>query len=88
MKTEKENLYIGNTIKQHDREMTPQVLLLAQLAMFLTMLGTAESLFTSRMATIVFFISFFIFVRCSIYIGKNEKWLVREEENNRSHTFK
>ena len=44
-----------------------------------TMIGTAEGLFTSTISTILFALAFATFAQCSIYIGKNKKWLIKEE---------
>lgn len=60
--------------------MIAQILLFTQFATFLIMIGTADRLFTTPMATLVFFAAFLIFARCSIYIGKNEKWLIKRHE--------
>ena len=45
------------------------------------MLGTAEMLFVNTFPTILFITSLAIFIKCSIYIGKNEKWLIYEKED-------
>ena len=60
--------------------MTPQILLLTQFTTFLIMAGVADSLFTSVMSTIIFFTAFTIFAKCSIYISKNEKWLIKKRQ--------
>ena len=60
--------------------MNAKILLTLQFVALITMLGTAESLFTDRVATTVFATSLVIFARCSIYISKNSKRLLRELE--------
>lgn len=72
----KTNSYIGNT-NQHIHNMNVRLLLFTQTASFILMLGTAEHLFTGIISTIVFVSSFALFVKSSIYINKNEKWLLR-----------
>ena len=61
--------------------MNAKTLLLLQLTSFVIMLGTAEMLFVNTFPTILFITSLAIFIKCSIYIGKNEKWLIYEKEN-------
>ena len=53
-------------------------LLTAQVVCLATILMTAESLFSSMIATLIFAIALFIFASCSIYISKNSKRLLRE----------
>lgn len=48
-----------------------------QILSLIIMIGTAEALFSSIAATLAFIISFVIFARCSVFINKNEKWLIR-----------
>lgn len=48
-----------------------------QLLSLIIMIGTAEALFSSIAATFAFIISFATFASCSIFIKKNEKWLIR-----------
>jgi hypothetical protein len=54
------------------------ILLATQVAMFVIMTGTADSLFTSRISTVVFAVAFLLFAKCSIYIGKNSKRLLKD----------
>ena len=49
-----------------------------QLACLIVMLGTAEGVFICKAHTILFAISLFLFGRCSVYICKNEKRLLRD----------
>lgn len=58
--------------------MNTKILLLVQLASFILMIGTAERLFSSLTATIIFIIAIATFAKSSVYINKNEKWLLRE----------
>ena len=58
--------------------MNAKILISTQLISFLTMLGTAEHLFTNIIPTIIFITSLALFAKCSIYINKNEKRLLRE----------
>lgn len=60
--------------------MNARILLILQFVSLIIILGTAESLFTNRIATIAFATSFVTFARCSIYISKNSKRLLRELE--------
>ena len=53
-------------------------LLTLQIASLVTILLSAEGLFTNRGATLIFATALFIFARCSIYINKNSKRLLRE----------
>lgn len=72
------DLYTGNS--KNNNIMAPQILLFTQFAMFLAMIGTADSLFTATLPTIIFFTAFVIFARCSIYISENRKWLVKKNQ--------
>ena len=58
--------------------MNAKQILSLQLVSLVTMLFTAESLFSDRGATLIFATALFIFARCSIYISKNSKRLLRE----------
>ena len=51
--------------------MNARILLILQFVSLIVILGTAESLFTNRIATIAFATSFVTFARCSIYISKH-----------------
>ena len=53
-------------------------LLTTQIACLVAILMTAESLFSSKAATLIFATALFIFASCSIYISKNSKRLLRE----------
>ena len=66
--------------------MNARILLILQFVSLIIILGTAESLFTNRIATIAFATSFVTFARCSIYISKNSKRLLRELENEKNYT--
>lgn len=57
--------------------MNIKLLLLTQIVSFFLMLGTAEHLFTGITSTIIFTLSFAMFIKSSIYINKNEKQLLR-----------
>ncbi|MBQ8336724.1 MAG: hypothetical protein IJY44_04255 [Bacteroidaceae bacterium] len=63
--------------------MNTKILLTIQLISFIAMTGTAERLFSAVAPTVIFLLSFIAFVRCSIYINKNEKWLLNEGNKNR-----
>lgn len=65
--------------------MSPHLLLFTQFSMFIIMLGTAEELFVSKLPTIAFITAFFIFAWLSIYIRKNEKWLIKKKSNNEKY---
>ena len=58
--------------------MNVKLLLFIQIASFLLMLGTAEHLFTGIISSIIFVLSFVMFARSSIYINKNEKYLLKD----------
>ena len=58
--------------------MNAKLLIALQIASFIVMLGTAEQLFTKTLPTIFFMLSLLLFAKCSIYIGKNEKWLIND----------
>lgn len=62
--------------------MNAKILLLLQLTSFVIMLGTAELLFVKIFPTLLFLTSLAIFIKCSIYISKNEKWLIYDKEDN------
>lgn len=66
--------------------MNARILLILQFVSLIVILGTAESLFTNRIATIAFATSFVTFARCSICISKNSKRLLRELENEKNYT--
>ena len=58
--------------------MNAKLLIALQIASFIVMLGTAEQLFTKTLPTIFFMLSLLLFAKGSIYIGKNEKWLIND----------
>ena len=60
--------------------MNAKLLIALQIASFIVMLGTAEQLFTKTLPTIFFMLSLLLFAKCSIYIGKNEKWLINDSQ--------
>ena len=62
--------------------MNAKILLSLQLTSFVIMLGTAELLFVKIFPTLLFLASLAIFIKCSIYISKNEKWLIYDKEDN------
>ena len=59
--------------------MNATILIVVQFAALMTMVGTAESLFTRLPQTIMFIAAIITFALCSLYISKNEKWLLKEE---------
>ncbi len=61
--------------------MNAKILISLQLASFIIMLGTAEQLFINTIQTIVFLTSLALFTKISIYISKNEKWLINDNDN-------
>ena len=61
--------------------MNAKILISLQLASFIIMLGTAEQLFVNTIQTIVFLTSLALFTKISIYISKNEKWLIKDNDN-------
>lgn len=61
--------------------MNAKILISLQLISFIIMLGTAEQLFSKLFPTIFFIASLVLFAKCSIYISKNEKWLIDENKN-------
>lgn len=64
--------------------MNATILTTLQFISLIVMIGTAEEVFTTILPTLFFSLAFIIFAQCSIYIGKNEKWLIKEKklENN------
>lgn len=64
--------------------MKAQTLISIQLTSLIIMAGCGPMIFKSIIATILFVSAFLIFIRCSIYIEKNCKHLLREynHENN------
>lgn len=58
--------------------MKATTLISLQLTALIIMAGTATMTFRSIIATILFLASFLVFIRCSIYIEKNKKRLLRE----------
>lgn len=58
--------------------MKATTLISLQLTALIIMAGTAAMTFRSIIATILFLTSFLVFIRCSIYIEKNKKRLLRE----------
>ena len=71
------SLYIGNLT---EKTMNPKILIGAQIAGMFIMIGTADKLFTSHVATLMFIASLAVFVRSSIYIGDNGKWILKEQQ--------
>ena len=61
--------------------MNAKILIALQITSFIIMLGTAESLFVKIFPSIFFFTSLIIFAKTGIYINKNEKWLIKEINN-------
>ena len=59
-------------------------LLTIQVTCLATILITAENLFYSRVATMIFALALFVFACCSIYISKNSKRLLRELNKEKS----
>ena len=60
--------------------MNAKILISLQLTSVIVMLGTAELLFVSTIPTIVFITSLALFAKSSIYISKNEKWLLNDND--------
>ncbi|MBE6296233.1 MAG: hypothetical protein E7086_07005 [Bacteroidales bacterium] len=58
--------------------MKAEVLVSLQLTAIIIMIACGPMLFSSTFATILFISAFYIFIRCSIYIEKNAKRLLRE----------
>lgn len=58
--------------------MKAEVLVSLQLTAIIIMIACGPMLFSSTVATILFISAFYIFIRCSIYIEKNAKRLLRE----------
>lgn len=58
--------------------MKANTLISLQLTCLVIIAGTAAMIFKSLIATVLFFVSFLVFIRCSIYIEKNKKRLLRE----------
>ncbi|MBR2318045.1 MAG: hypothetical protein IKA52_00020 [Bacteroidaceae bacterium] len=65
--------------------MNARLIILLQAISFIVMLGTAEQLFANIVPTILFIASFILLAKCSIYIGKNEKWLLKENDGETPH---
>ena len=63
--------------------MKAQTIISLQITSIIIMAGTATMIFKSDIATILFILSFLVFIRCSIYIEKNKKRLLEENENDR-----
>ncbi len=63
--------------------MKAQTIISLQITSIIIMAGTATMIFKSDIATILFILSFLVFIRCSIYIEKNKKRLLKENENDR-----
>ena len=61
--------------------MNAKTLIALQITSFIIMLGTAELLFVKILPSIFFFTSLVIFANIGIYINKNEKWLIKEINN-------
>lgn len=62
--------------------MKAQTIISLQITSIIIMAGTATMIFKSDIATILFILSFLVFIRCSIYIEKNKKRLLKENEND------
>ena len=64
--------------------MNATILITIQFISLIVMIGTAEDVFTTIFPTLFFSLAFIVFAQCSIYIGKNEKWLIKDKqiENN------
>lgn len=60
--------------------MNAKTIIALQFAALMIMVGTAESLFDKLPQTILFIASIAAFAMCSIYISKNEKWLLKDLE--------
>lgn len=60
--------------------MNAKILISLQLTSLIVMLGTAELLFVSTIPTIIFITSLALFAKSSIYISKNEKWLLNDND--------
>lgn len=58
--------------------MKAEVLVSLQLTAIIIMIACGSMLFSSTFVTILFISAFYIFIRCSIYIEKNAKRLLRE----------
>ena len=63
--------------------MKAQTIISLQITSIIIMAGTATMIFKSDIATILFILSFLVFIRCCIYIEKNKKRLLKENENDR-----
>lgn len=63
--------------------MKTTTLMTIQFVSLILIIGSADGLLCSIVPTIVFFISFATFAMCSIYIGRHDKELIRE--NNRRY---
>lgn len=62
--------------------MNAKILITLQVTSFIIMLGTAEQLFVKIFPTMVFLTSLILFAKSSIYIGKNEKWLTNNSNED------
>lgn len=71
--------------KQDNKIMNAKILTTIQFISLIVMIGTAEELFASLLHTLLFSVSFIAFAQCSIYIGKNEKWLTRKSKGDTLH---
>lgn len=60
--------------------MKTTVLISLQMISLLMLIGSANNLFESVLATTVFTTSFFTFAACSIYISEHQKRIMRELE--------
>ncbi len=58
--------------------MNAKQILALQVISLVIMLFTIENLFTYKATTLIFAIAFLVFARCSIYINKNSKRLLKE----------
>ena len=64
--------------------MKAPTLISLQLIAIIVMIGCGSMVFKSILATTLFVLAFFLFIRCSIYIEKNAKRLLRECNQSRS----
>ena len=58
--------------------MNAKQILALQIISLVIMLFTIENLFTYKATTLIFAFAFLVFARCSIYINKNSKRLLKE----------
>lgn len=60
--------------------MNAKTIIALQFVALMIMVGTVESLFDKLPQTILFIAAIVAFAMCSIYISKNEKWLLKDLE--------